>query len=119
MASCALLGPKKRAQMPIWLVKSIQSSMVPIQANLSYIVKLAIFAPSVGHQGRTSGNLPAPPPLVFPIHFGPTDHGNTIFGRFSMVKNQLVARAVGTHTLSNVAHDDSHDVLRGDPWPGF
>ena len=39
---------------------------------------MAIFAPSVGHHGRPSGNLPAPP-LVFPIHFGPIDHGNTIF----------------------------------------
>ena len=99
VASCTPLGPKRQAQAPVWLARSFWSSTGPIQANLSYIVKMAIFAPSVGHHGRPSGNLPAPP-LVFPIHFGPIDHGNTFFfGRFLIVKNQLVAHTVGTHTV--------------------
>ena len=48
VASYTPLGPKKQAQVPVWLVRSIRSSTGLIRANLSYLVKMAIFAPSVG-----------------------------------------------------------------------
>ena len=77
VASYTPLGPKKQAQVPVWLVRSSRSSTGPIRENLSYLVKMDIFAPSVGHHGRPVGFTQGPH-LKFSIRLDPIDHKNTL-----------------------------------------
>ena len=113
MASYTPLGPKKQAQVPVWLVRSIRGSMGPIRANLSYLVKMAVLAPSVGHHGRPVGFTQGPH-LKFSIRLDPIDHKNTL--RWPFWGAQILLSSSRRWDPQDAAGEDRLCGVAGDTW---